>query len=81
MSFLPDYSKIQLQKGLTMDERRKMATTLLEEQDHEMTPEELLERANQLESGTYRGKINLATSWDETIKQLRKLAYEELNNK
>ena len=80
MSILPDYRNMPLKKYLTIEEITEKMSKIEPEPDYLMTPEEMLEMANQMEQGTYKGTINLMMSWEDTIKALRDEAYEILEN-
>lgn len=80
MSFLPNY------KDMKRDFNDLIIEKILEKQtnsyeDKNMSPQEMLELANQLKFGTYYGTINLTMSLEETINELRKNAYAKLTNR
>ena len=63
----------------TMEEITLWAKTHKVEPAHEMSPEELLEIARELETKHFTGVV--MGDWDEAAQQLRKLAYKKLKNK
>ena len=80
MSGLSDPTSIKKLNVPTIEEIEMMADEIPQTQIYEMTPQEMIAKADAMEFGTYRGAINLGTSWEETIKQLRESAYKQLNN-
>lgn len=80
MRIVPDYKNMKLKDYPTIEEIMDEMSKKEPRPDYVMTPEEMLEMADQMEARTYKGHINLAMSWNETIDALRKEAYEILEN-
>ena len=76
MRLLPDPNSIQMIQFPTIEEIEKEVEKMPPTPIHKTTPEEMLALADAMEFGTYRGTINLRTSWEQTIKSLREAAYE-----
>lgn len=64
----------------TMEEITERMSKIEHKPDRVMTPEEMLDMADKIENNNFHGHIDYLMSREETIKALRKRAYEILDN-